>query len=632
MKETKGSKNAMSDIVAFLALIIGAFHILNVSGLFSLSTMTVRILHIGFMMAIAFLQFPSGKKSAGSTFDFVTRILLAVATIGASAFMLLRWEAIASSGGLTSSLDAVIGFVMILVVLEATRRSVGLALAIIAIVFILYPFIGPFLPGIFGTRAVSVQRLFSFLFTTSEGIYGIPIGVSSTYIVLFCIYGAFLSEFGAGDFFYSVAKKITKNLVAASAKTAVIFSTLIGMISGSAAGNVAIAGVFTIPWMKKDGYKNYEAGAIEALVSTGGQIMPPVMGAAAFIMAEILGVPYKNIMKAAIIPALLFFSSTFIIVHLLAKKTGIGKKQTEEEMVSGPKRAGMLEGAVHFLVPFVTLLTMMFMNYSPFKAAFWSILALLAVNIVWRRKIDKELIGKILKSLKDGAIATVPLAIACAAAGIIAGVLSVTGLGSKLSSMIIGLSMGIPFLALLFTAIVAIILGMGLPTTAAYLILATVVAPALTRMGIPVLTAHMFVFFYGCLSTITPPVALAAYVAAGIAGADVNKVGWTAFKYGLTTFILPFMFVYGPALLMQGSPLEIVYTVIVSLFGVFVIASGLVGYLRISIPLWLRALLFIGGALMILEGVVTDLIGLAIFIGAYIFVSIKRKNIAAPAR
>ncbi|HWP68970.1 MAG TPA: TRAP transporter fused permease subunit, partial [Rectinemataceae bacterium] len=475
MQEVSGFKKHLGSVIAALCVLIGAFHVLNVSGLIILSTMTVRIIHIAFMMTIAFLTFPMAKKSSGSGLDYASRLLLSAITVAGSLYMLLRWENIANSGGMTSLQDAIIGFVMILVVLEATRRSVGMALAIICVVFLAYPFVGPYLPGMFHTRTISLQRIFTFLFTTSEGIYGIPIGVSATYIILFCVYGAFLSEFGAGDFFYAIAKKVTKNLVAASAKTAVIFSTLIGMISGSAAGNVAVAGVFTIPWMKKEGYKDYEAGAIEALVSTGGQIMPPVMGAAAFIMAEILGVPYTNIMKAAIIPALLFFSSTFIIVHLLAKRYGLGtKKSAEEENTTKPK-ASLLEGGVHFLIPFLTLLVMMFLNFSPFKAAFWSILTLLAVNILWNRKVNKKLLTKIINSLKDGAKATVPLAIACAAAGIISGVLSVTGLGSKLSGMIITLSMGKTFLALLFTAIVAIILGMGLPTTAAYLILATVV-------------------------------------------------------------------------------------------------------------------------------------------------------------
>ncbi len=282
MEENSGIKKSLGVLATALCLVVGAFHIFDVSGVMVFSTMIIRIVHIAFMMTIAFLSFPLSKRKGlkDSGLDFASRVAFALVTIAGSLYMLLRWEAIAMSGGMTSSLDAIVGIIMILVVLEATRRSVGLALALIAVVFLIYPFIGPFLPGMLRTRATSLQRIFTFLFTTSEGIYGIPIGVSSTYIVLFCIYGAFLSEFGAGDFFYAVAKKATKGLLAASAKTAVIFSTLIGMISGSAAGNVAVAGVFAIPWMKKEGYKDYEAGAIEALVSTGGQIMPPIMGAA----------------------------------------------------------------------------------------------------------------------------------------------------------------------------------------------------------------------------------------------------------------------------------------------------------------------------------------------------------------
>ncbi|MFH2115896.1 MAG: TRAP transporter permease [Spirochaetota bacterium] len=626
MHEQTAFSKTLKILIAVLASLVGAFHVLNVSGIIVLSTMIVRITHIAFMMTIAFLSFPLSRKTSGNAVDHVVRVILALATVAGSLYMLIRWQDIASSGGLTSRTDALVGFVMIFIVLEATRRSVGSALAIIAAVFLVYPFLGQYLPGMLHTRTIRLERLFTFLFTTSEGIYGIPIGVSSTYIVLFCIYGAFLSEFGAGDFFYSVAKKVTRNLVAASAKTAVVFSTLIGMISGSAAGNVAVAGVFAIPWMKKEGYKDYEAGAIEALVSTGGQIMPPIMGAAAFIMAEILGVAYMTIMKTAIIPALLFFASTFIIVHLLALRNGIGVKRGDDK--PDEKDKNLLENGVHFLVPFITLLVMMFMNFSPFKAAYWSILALLVVNIVWNRKMDRVFLDKVLKSLKDGAIATVPLAIACAAAGILSGVLSVTGLGSKMSGMIVSLSMGIPFLALVLTMIVAIILGMGLPTTAAYLILATVIAPALTEMGIPALTAHMFVFFYGCLSTITPPVALASYVAAGIAGAVVNKVGWTAFKYGIATYILPFMFVYGPALLMQGTVPEIIWTVAISLVGVYAMAAGVVGYLRNTLPVWARIALVLAGLSMISQGLVTDLVGVAAFIAIYLVTGSKSRPAA----
>ncbi len=402
---------------------------------------------------------------------------------------------------------------------------------------------------------------------------------------------------------------------AAGAKTAVIFSTLLGMISGSAAGNVAVTGTLTIPMMKKEGYQPHQAGAIEAVVSTGGQIMPPVMGAAAFIMAEIVGVPYTKIMQIGLIPALLFFASVFFVVHLQALKSGIvGATRTVDD--NEPLWKILLNGG-QYIIPFVTLIGMMLNGYSPFKSSFYSIVILLLAHIVWTRKLSLEILRKSATAITNGAKAVIPIAVACAAAGIIAGILGVTGLGSKISGLIFAASGGITFIALLLTMLTAIILGMGLPTTAAYLILATVVAPALSKLGVSLLTAHMFVFFYGCVSTITPPVALASYVAAGIAGADINRVGWTAFLYGITCYILPFAFFYGPALLMQGSVATVVLAGISGLLGVFCIASFVVGQFRQSLQPWQRAVLALAGVLLLIPGLLTDLAGLCGFAALY---------------
>ncbi|NNF72944.1 MAG: TRAP transporter fused permease subunit, partial [Rhodobacteraceae bacterium] len=501
-----------------------------------------------------------------------------------------------------------IGAVLIFLVLEAARRGVGLVLAIICTVFFTYPFYAPYLPGALQSRGYSFTRMTEFLTTTSEGVFGIPLGVSATYIILFSIYGAFLSAFGAGDFFFQLASRLTRGMRAAGAKTAVIFSTLLGMISGSAAGNVAVTGTLTIPMMKREGYQPHQAGAIEAVVSTGGQIMPPVMGAAAFIMAEIIGTPYANVMQAALIPALLFFASLFFVVHLQAAKSDIRPFDLKEE-TDDPTWLILVKGG-QFIIPFVTLIAMMLNGFSPFKASFWSILVLLAAHVIWTRRVSLDIVTKSAHAITEGAKAVVPIAIACAAAGIIAGTLGITGLGSKISGLIVTASGGITLIALLLTMLVAIILGMGLPTTAAYLILATVVAPALSKMGVPLLTAHLFVFFYGCVSTITPPVALAAYVAGGIAGADINKVGWTAFAYGITCYILPFMFFFGPALLMDGSLVEVGQAVVSGFIGVFCIASCIIGYFRTGLPLWSRGLIGLAGALLLHQGALTDLAGL----------------------
>jgi TRAP transporter 4TM/12TM fusion protein len=603
---------ALDRAVAAIAFMIGAFHLLNVSGLIVLSTQDVRIFHLLVMLTILFLTRPTLKRLEGNLFDRLASLVLVGAAIVSGGYLLTRWQDIAMSGGETVPLDAVVGIVILALVLEGARRGVGLVLALICLVFFTYPFYSTYLPGVLQGRGYSLTRMSEFLTTTSQGVYGIPIGVSATYIILFTIYGAFLSEFGAGEFFFRVARRLTRNMLAAGAKTAVIFSTLLGMISGSAAGNVAVTGTLTIPMMKREGYKSHQAGAIEAVVSTGGQIMPPVMGAAAFIMAEIVGTPYSNVMRAGLVPALLFFASIFFVVHMQAARSGL-KPVPPAEDEHEPLWLILIKGG-QYIIPFVTLVAMMVYGYSPFKASYHSILLLLGAHVVWTRRIDRDLFVKSARAISRGARSVVPIAAACAAAGIIAGTLGITGLGSKISGLIVSASGGIAVLALLLTMMTAIVLGMGLPTTAAYLILATVVAPALSEIGVPMLTAHMFVFFYGCVSTITPPVALASYVAAGIAGADINRVGWTAFFYGITSYILPFMFFFGPALLLDGEWADIAVAVVTGFIGAFCIAILVVGYLGRLLPVWQRVAMGAAGIALLNQGIATDGLGLALLV------------------
>lgn len=601
--------------VTVIAFVVGLFHLLNVSGLFVLSTRDVRVFHLMMMLILLFLMRPTLKRLEASLLDKWLRLGLAALSVACCVYILTRWKDIAFSGGETVPMDAWVGAVLIFLVLEAARRGVGLVLAIISVVFFTYPFFAEYLPGVLQSRGYSFTRMTEFLTTTSEGVFGIPLGVSATYIVLFSIYGAFLSAFGAGDFFFRLAMRLTHGMRAAGAKTAVIFSTLLGMISGSAAGNVAVTGTLTIPMMKREGYAPHQAGAIEAVVSTGGQIMPPVMGAAAFIMAEIIGTPYANIMQAALIPALLFFASLFFVVHLQAAKSDMQPFGPEDES-DEPTWLILVKGG-QYIIPFVTLIAMMLNGFSPFKASFYSIIVLLAAHVVWSRRLSLDILTRSAHAITEGARAVVPIAIACAAAGIIAGTLGITGLGSKISGLIVSASGGITLIALVLTMLTAIILGMGLPTTAAYLILATVVAPALSKMGVPLLTAHLFVFFYGCVSTITPPVALAAYVAGGIANADINKVGWTAFAYGITCYILPFMFFFGPALLMDGTAVEVGQAILSGLVGVLCIAAGVVGYLWARLAIWARLVLGAAGGLLLHQGGISDAAGLFLLAGVW---------------
>jgi TRAP transporter 4TM/12TM fusion protein len=380
------SNTIRDNATVSLAFCLALFHLLNVSGIVLVSTMVIRVFHLMIVLALVFLRFRAGDTRR---VELINVLLLASALI-TGGYLLLRWEAIALSGGITSRLDIVVGALVIGLVLEATRRTVGKTLSLIAFVFLIYPFVSPYLPGLLYSRGIRFETFVGFLAHSGQGIYGIPLGVASTYIVLFTIFGSFLSEFGAGDFFFKLANLITSGFRAASAKTAVIFSTLLGMISGSAAGNVAVTGSFTIPLMKREGYRPHEAGAIEAVVSTGGQIMPPVMGAAAFIMAEIVGTPYVNIMKAGLIPALLFFISVLFVVHLQAVKSDLAIQQAPAE--STQSLPTIIGGGLPFVVPFFTLIGMMIVGYSPVKASFFAIVLLLVVHL-YRYRLPVRLRG-----------------------------------------------------------------------------------------------------------------------------------------------------------------------------------------------------------------------------------------------
>lgn len=622
LPSSKGWK-AITDpgvLLAVAAFCLGVFHLAVVSGVISMSTLPMRIIHIALAFSLLFAMKPMSKGMEGTKLDLAVKLVLIAAIVGASWWMLSRWKAIAFSGGMTIPGDFWAGLVILIVVFEAARRGIGLILACIAFAFFSYAFVSPWLPGVLEGRGYSLNRMVLFLTTDTAGVYGIPVGVAATYIIVFTIFGALLSRFGAGDFFFEVSMRATRGLRAAGAKSAVLFSTLIGMVSGSAAGNVAVTGVVTIPMMKREGYAPHQAGAVEAVASTGGQLMPPVMGAAAFIMAEIVGVPYTQVMATAILPALLFFTSAFLIVHLQAVKSDL-RPSTEGTGDTRPLPLVLWQG-LPFIAAFVTLIGLMLWGYSPFKASLWAMAALLCGDVIVRRRIDRDFLERITAGISEGARGVVTISAACAAAGIIAGTLGITGLGSKIAVLIETASGGYLLLALVFTMITSIILGMGLPTTAAYLILATVVAPALVKLGVPMLTAHFFVFYYGCISTITPPVALAAYVAGGIAGADVNKVGWTAAAYALTSFVLPFAFVFAPSLTLHGGLVENIMAVITGFAGIAAVAVGIIGCLSHRLSPLMRGVALIAGGCLLFQGWGSAVVGCALM--AVVFVADRR--------
>jgi TRAP transporter 4TM/12TM fusion protein len=612
-KTALSTKATMIYLVAFG---LGAFHLLVAAGVVNISTMPMRLTHVLLAFSLLFALKPVSKKLEGTRFNTVLSAVLILAIVASSVWLITRWKSIAFSGGETEATDFYAGIVIVALVFEAARRGIGLVLALITLLFFSYPFISPYLPGVLHGRGYSFERIVTFLTTDTQGVYGIPVGVAASYIIVFTIFGALLSRFGAGDFFFEISVRITHGLRAASAKSAVLFSTLIGMVSGSAAGNVAVTGTVTIPIMKREGYEPHQAGAIEAVASTGGQLMPPVMGAAAFIMAEIVGVPYTSVMSTALLPALLFFGSAFFIVHLQAVKSGI-KPATVRQDDGRPLSRVLLQG-LPYIATFTTLIVMMLMGYSPFKASMWAMLVLVGLDLLWKRQLNKAFFEKIFGGISEGAKSVVTISAACAAAGIISGILGITGLGSKIAVLIDTAAGGSLLLALVFTMITSIILGMGLPTTAAYLILATVVAPALMKLGIPALTAHFFVFYYGCISTITPPVALAAYVAGGIAGADINKVGWTAASYAITSFVLPFAFCFGPGLLLQGDVIQNITAVVTGFLGILAIATAVIGCFILPLSLPLRLVAGVSGFCLLFQGWETAMVG-SIAFAALIF-------------
>ncbi|RJE78742.1 TRAP transporter fused permease subunit [Paracoccus sp. JM45] len=618
---------AATRVLTVIAFLFGAYHLLVVSGLLSISTMEMRLTHLALALTLLFARKPAMPGLAGNKLARGIDLLLIIMGLVASGWLLMRWKAIAFSGGMTMPTDYYAGLVITALVFEAARRGVGAILAGITLVFFIYPFISPYLPGLLNSRGYGLDRIIIFLTTDTQGIYGIPIGVAATYIIVFTIFGALLSRLGAGEFFFEVSRRLTHGMRAAGAKSAVLFSALIGMVSGSAAGNVAVTGTMTIPLMTREGYKPHQAAAVEAVASTGGQIMPPVMGAAAFIMAEVVGVSYTKIMATGLLPALLFFVTAFVVVHLRAIRSGI--EPAADRSTDPRSMTRVLLDGFPFIVAFSLLIGMMLVGYSPFKASLWAMGAIIIGIAVQFPSRIAALPRQIAGAIVDGANGVVTISAACAAAGIIAGVLGMTGLGSKIAVLIDMGSGGSLFIALLLTMFVSIILGMGLPTTAAYLILATVVAPALVKMGVPVLTAHFFVFYFGCISTITPPVALAAYVAGGIAGADINKTGWTAAAYAAPSFLLPFAFCFGPGLLLQGSMTSNIMAIVTGGLGVAAISVAVVGAIRVQLPAIARIAAAGAGVLLLFQDLISGIAGFMLLAAIFAFSELRLRGTAS---
>ncbi|OPY86616.1 MAG: Sialic acid TRAP transporter permease protein SiaT [Smithella sp. PtaU1.Bin162] len=510
-------------------------------------------------------------------------------------------------GGIPNSLDIVMGILAVLIVIEVTRTKLGWALPILAISLILYGFFGPSMPSLIEHRGLDMGTTISALYLSEDGIFGIPLAVTSEFIIVFIIFGAFLQVTGAGDFFSSLAKATIGGVRGGPAKAAVVGSALMGTISGSAVANVATVGTITIPLMKKTGYRPEVAGGIEATGSCGGQLMPPVMGAAAFIMADFLKVSYAQVVIAAVFPAVLYYLSLFFMVDLEAAKTGLKGMSGEE--IPNLKRTLLHSG--HLLIPIIILIIFLgVIQYSPQKAAFLSIVALILVSFL--RSHTRLNAERVFTALAQGAIGCLDVAVVCACAGIAIGIIMRTGLGFILTNVLIELSHGNLPVLMILTMVTSTILGMGLPTSACYIIVAVLIAPAMIKMGVVPMAAHMFSFYYATLSAITPPVALAAYAAAGIAKSPPMITGFQASRFGLTGFIVPFMFVYGPELLLMGSVTNIIIACITAVIGVYAISISLIGWIFTKVPVWGRVACLASAILLIKPGFQTDVLGFAV--------------------
>ncbi|GAB0153393.1 TRAP transporter fused permease subunit [Marinobacterium sp. BA1] len=533
------------------------------------------------------------------------RVLMLSAIVVAAylLFVLGRWRMAAGTpmAGQTEFLVALAGVVLIM---ELTRRVAGLALIIITAVFLAYAFAGPWLPGILEHRGYSMQRFFTYIYT-DNGILGPTTAVSSTYIILFITFAAFLQASRVGDYFVNFAFAAAGRARGGPAKVAVFASGLMGMINGTSAGNVVATGSLTIPLMKKVGYHPRSAGGIEAAASTGGQIVPPIMGAGAFIMAEVTGIPYTDIAIAALIPAALYFLSIYFMVDLEARREGMSGLSKDQL----PVFSQMIK-QVYLFLPIIILVSTLFMGYSVIRAG---TLAMVSAAVVSWLTPYRMGIRALLEALSLGARMAIPLIAVCACAGIIVGVISLTGVGARFASMLLGIADASHMLALFFAMCISILLGMGMPTTAAYAVAASVVAPGLQQIGIPPLVAHFFVFYYAVLSAITPPVALAGYAAAAISGTDPLKTAVTSFKFGLAAFIVPFMFFYSPALLMEGSWGEVLRVFITASAGIYLLAAAIQGwFLNGSVNRVQRCMLLVAALAMIAGGLLTDAIGIGL--------------------
>lgn len=578
--------------VTVIAIGLSLFQ-LYTAGLGAMTALVQRSVHLGLILALAFLTRPAFKGACRDrpTAWLLLDLLLVAAAVYCCTYVIVNLDAIYARQGDWLPQDLVVGVLGILLVLEACRRVIGWFMTGICVAFLLYAFYGSHMPDLFVHKGYGIERVATTLFLTTEGIFGIPIGVAATFVFIFVLFGAFLEGSGGGNFLVALAYATTGRFVGGPAKASVIASAFMGSVSGSAVANVVATGSFTIPMMKKAGYRPHVAGAIEAAASTGGQLLPPIMGAGAFLMAEFTNTSYLEIIKIAIVPAVLYFGTLLLFVHLEARKAGMRGLPPEEL----PRAGAVIRSGAHFLIPLAALITALSMNVSPMRAGFVAVVSTFLASML--RSESRMGPRRLLAALARGARNAVVVSVACAAAGIIVGVIGLTGQGLNFSSLVLDLSMNVKLLAILLIGLASLVLGMGLPVTASYIVLATLAGPALLEMGVPLLVTHMIVFWYSQDANVTPPVSLASFAGAGLAGAHPLRTGLTSWKFAKGLYLIPIVMAYRP-LLGNGPWPEVVLTVAACAAGLAAFAAFLERrLLRSATPIETLLLLVAGLAL-----------------------------------
>lgn len=609
-------------LISAVAIFYSLFHIYTT--FYPVPTLVLRSIHVGLGVFLIFLLYPPFKSSSRRTIPWY-EIVFCIGALASFIYIAFEYEALSTSrGGMPNQMDIVMSIITVIIVIEAGRRITGWILPIFALIFLLYPFIShmDFMPGRLMTRPYDIGDIFGQLYLKTEGIYSSAIGASVNFIFLFILFGAFLSRSGMGQLFNDLALALAGSQKGGPAKVAVISSGFMGSINGSAIANVVGTGAFTIPLMKKIGYHKNFAGAVEASASVGGQILPPIMGASAFIMSETTGVSYGTIALAGLLPALLYYFGVIAQVHFRAGSTnlsGVAKADL-------PRLKDVLIARGHMLLPIVFLIVMLGKSVPIGYSAAYTIAFTIVIS--WLRKETRMGPKQIFEALEDGAKQSLSVMAACAVVGIVIGVVSLTSFGSIMTSLIVSLGQNSLFLTLFLTMIASMILGMGLPSIPAYIITATMAAPALAHFDVPVLVAHFFVFYFGIFANITPPVALASFAGAGIAGGNPMKTGFISLRLALAGFIVPYMFVYNPDMLLidvegisvtaKEFPLpgviDILAVIVTSFMGVLSLSAALEGYLFKHIPTWQRIVFAAAGLMLIFPELTTDLAGIALFL------------------